>query len=157
MLKRTLLLRSLKRKPKKLNNLYRPMKTQMIMKMKTQKTNQITNQMMNQTKNQKKKLLQMMRKMMKSKKVNLLRLNKKKMMKPHPMTKKMKWRLDPMVKKAKKMMKLNPMTKKMMKLMIKKMMMVSLTIRRMKNLLPFLKQIILPKRKEPQTKLRKHS
>ena len=70
----------------------------------------------------------------------------KKMMRPHPMTKKMMMKL--MIKK---------MIKKMMKLKIKKMKMLSLTIRRMKNLLPFLKQIILPKRKEPQTKLRKHS
>jgi hypothetical protein len=77
-------------KPKKLNNLYRLMKMKMIMKMKTQMTNQMKNQMKNQTKNQKKKLLQMMRKMMKSKKFNLLRVNKKKMMKPHPMMKKTK-------------------------------------------------------------------
>ena len=56
-----LLLRSLKKKPKKLSYLFRLMKIQMIMKMKTQMTNQITSQIKNQMKNQK-KLLQMMKK-----------------------------------------------------------------------------------------------
>ena len=93
-LKRTLLLKSVKMKLKKLNNLYKLMKIQMIMKTKTQMMNQITNRMKNQMKNQKKKLLQMMmkmtRKMMRSKKFNLLKLIKKKMTKPHLTTKKMK-------------------------------------------------------------------
>jgi hypothetical protein len=64
-----------------------------------------------------------------------------------------------MMKKVKKMMKLTikkMMIKKMMiKKMIKKMMKLNLTMRRMESLFPFLKPIILPKIKKPQTKFRK--
>jgi hypothetical protein len=56
----------------------------------------------------------------------------------------------------KKMMIKKMMIKKMMiKKMIKKMMKLNLTMRRMESLFPFLKPIILPKIKKPQTKFRK--
>lgn len=91
--KRMLLLKSRKKRPQILNNSFRLM-TQKIMKMRTQRMIPITNQTKNKN-NQKKKLLQMIAKMRKMKK------SKKKMI----MTKKMKLRLDLMMKKVKKMMK----------------------------------------------------
>jgi len=113
-----LLLKSLKRS-KKLNHLHRLMKIQIILKMR------MTNQKMNQ--------------MMKPKKFNLSRLKKK----LHQMMKKMKSKLHQMMKKVKKMMKpylMMKKVKKMMKLhlMTKKMTKLSLIMRKMKNLSPFL-------------------
>ena len=81
MSKRMLSLRSLKMKPKKLNNLYRLMKTLMTMRMKTQMMNQTTSQMQNLMRNQMlQRTRRMTRKMMRSKKFNLLKVKKK--MKP---------------------------------------------------------------------------